>query len=71
MGLKVSCHAIKRNMKTSLAGWKLLVSKSWSRQPSGGGINDLCVEQVEEDERSPWLEASERQLGEAPWGAYQ
>lgn len=71
VGLKVSSDAIKRNMKTSLAGWKLLVSKSWRRQLSGGGLNDLCVEQVEEDGRSPWLEASVRQLGEAPWAAYQ
>lgn len=63
-GLKVSSHTIKRLMKTSL-------SKSQSRQLSGGGLNDLCVEQVEEDGRSPWLEASVRQLGAAPWGAYQ
>lgn len=57
VGLKVSSHAIKCNMKTSLAGWELLVSKSWSRQLLGGGINDLCVEWAEEDGRSPWLEA--------------
>lgn len=71
VGLKVSSHAIKCNMKTSLAGWELLVSKSWSRQLLGGGINDLCVERAEEDGRSPWLEASVRPLGEAPWGAYR
>lgn len=69
LDLKVSSHARKLNMKTSLTGWILQVLKSGSRQVLGGGISDLWVEQVEEDGRSPWLEASGRQLEEAPWGA--
>lgn len=68
LDLKVSSHARKLNMKSSLTGWKLQVLK---RQVLGDGISDLWVEQVEEEGRSLWLEVSGRQLEEAPWEASQ